>query len=163
MRYRKKIVRAHLEFQLQYINYNKKKYINFILSANLHVAKTIELSRIHLFNIITQYKAMFNDDELIIPGRDLTLNESAIFYHWLEEKVNLRQMRYISRKTIIKRFLTLNLFSDIAISRYARTRFTGCDVYRLHFRPVHVLRIVIWSSGCRLHRSNVGHICSSYR
>lgn len=51
------------------------------------MAKTIELSRIHLFNIITQYKAMFNDDELIIPGRDLTLNESAIFYHWLEEKV----------------------------------------------------------------------------
>ncbi|XP_018395598.1 PREDICTED: conserved oligomeric Golgi complex subunit 8 [Cyphomyrmex costatus] len=54
---------------------------------NLHMAKTIELSRIHLFNIITQYKAMFNDDELIIPGRDLTLNESAIFYHWLEEKI----------------------------------------------------------------------------
>ncbi|XP_032671808.1 conserved oligomeric Golgi complex subunit 8 [Odontomachus brunneus] len=55
---------------------------------NLHIAKTIELSRIHLFNIITQYKAMFNDDELIIPGRDLTLNESAIFYHWLEEKIS---------------------------------------------------------------------------
>ncbi|KYQ50914.1 Conserved oligomeric Golgi complex subunit 8 [Trachymyrmex zeteki] len=54
---------------------------------NLHMAKTIELSRIHLFNIITQYKAMFNDDELVIPGRDLTLNESAIFYHWLEEKI----------------------------------------------------------------------------
>ncbi|XP_012523218.1 conserved oligomeric Golgi complex subunit 8 [Monomorium pharaonis] len=55
---------------------------------NLHITKTIELSRIHLFNIITQYKAMFNDDELIIPGRDLTLNESAIFYHWLEEKIS---------------------------------------------------------------------------
>lgn len=55
---------------------------------NLHMAKTIELSRIHLFNIITQYKAMFNDDELVIPGRDLTLNESAIFYHWLEEKIS---------------------------------------------------------------------------
>ncbi|XP_029663097.1 conserved oligomeric Golgi complex subunit 8 isoform X2 [Formica exsecta] len=55
---------------------------------NLHITKTIELSRIHLFNIITQYKAMFNDDELVIPGRDLTLNESAIFYHWLEEKIS---------------------------------------------------------------------------
>ncbi|EFN83413.1 conserved oligomeric Golgi complex subunit 8 [Harpegnathos saltator] len=54
---------------------------------NLHIAKTIELSRIHLFNIITQYKAMFNDDE-IVPGHDLTLNESAIFYHWLEEKIS---------------------------------------------------------------------------
>jgi len=57
------------------------------------MTKTIELSRIHLFNIITQYKAMFNDDELVIPGRDLTLNESAIFYHWLEEKVDLCNRR----------------------------------------------------------------------
>lgn len=55
---------------------------------NLHITKTIELSRIHLFNIITQYRAMFNDDELIILGRDPTVNESAIFYHWLEEKIS---------------------------------------------------------------------------
>lgn len=55
---------------------------------NLHITKTIELSRIHLFNIITQYRAMFNDDELIIPGRDPTVNECAIFYHWLEEKIS---------------------------------------------------------------------------
>lgn len=30
---------------------------------------------------------MFNDDELITPGRDLAVNECAIFYHWIEEKV----------------------------------------------------------------------------
>lgn len=65
----------------------QENHLDVTFTANLHIAKTIELSRIHLFNIITQYKAMFNDDELIIPGRDLTLNESAIFYHWLEEKV----------------------------------------------------------------------------
>lgn len=53
--------------------------------SNLHITKTIELSRIYLFNIITQYKAMFNDDE---PGRDLTVNECAIFYHWIEEKIS---------------------------------------------------------------------------
>lgn len=29
---------------------------------------------------------MFNDDE---PGRDLTVNECAIFYHWIEEKVRI--------------------------------------------------------------------------
>ncbi|XP_031834230.1 conserved oligomeric Golgi complex subunit 8 isoform X2 [Nomia melanderi] len=51
---------------------------------NLHITKTIELSRIHLFNIITQYKAMFHDDEFIMPGRD----PCAIFYHWLEEKIS---------------------------------------------------------------------------
>ncbi|KZC07678.1 PREDICTED: conserved oligomeric Golgi complex subunit 8 [Dufourea novaeangliae] len=56
--------------------------------ANLHITKTIELSRIHLFNIITQYRAMFNDDELIMPGRDPTVNECAIFHHWLEEKIS---------------------------------------------------------------------------
>ncbi|XP_078037313.1 conserved oligomeric Golgi complex subunit 8 [Augochlora pura] len=55
---------------------------------NLHITKTIELSRIHLFNIITQYRAMFNDDELIMPGRDPTVNECAIFYHWIEEKIS---------------------------------------------------------------------------
>ncbi|XP_050595365.1 conserved oligomeric Golgi complex subunit 8 [Bombus affinis] len=55
---------------------------------NIHITKTIELSRIHLFNIITQYKAMFNDDELITPGRDLTVNECAIFHHWVEEKIS---------------------------------------------------------------------------
>lgn len=54
----------------------------------LHITKTIELSRIHLFNIITQYRAMFNDDELIMPGRDPHVNESAIFYHWLDEKIS---------------------------------------------------------------------------
>lgn len=35
---------------------------------------------------------MFNDDELVLPGRDVTLNESAIFYHWLEEKVNKKRI-----------------------------------------------------------------------
>ncbi|OAD59682.1 Conserved oligomeric Golgi complex subunit 8 [Eufriesea mexicana] len=55
---------------------------------NFHITKTIELSRIHLFNIITQYRAMFNDDELVTPGRDLTVNECAIFYHWIEEKIS---------------------------------------------------------------------------
>lgn len=74
----------------KFYNTIRIKRTTFLLciTANLHIVKTIELSRIHLFNIITQYKAMFNDDELVIPGRDLTLNESAIFYHWLEEKVD---------------------------------------------------------------------------
>ncbi|XP_015112183.1 conserved oligomeric Golgi complex subunit 8 [Diachasma alloeum] len=55
---------------------------------NFHLAKTIELSRIHLFNIITQYRAMFNDDDHSSSTRDAVINESAIFYHWLEEKLS---------------------------------------------------------------------------
>ncbi|XP_011312770.1 conserved oligomeric Golgi complex subunit 8 [Fopius arisanus] len=54
---------------------------------NFHLTKTIELSRIHLFNIITQYRAMFNDDDHS-STRDPVINESAIFYHWLEEKLS---------------------------------------------------------------------------
>lgn len=72
----------------------RDSWLQSLLSAipkddpNIHITKTIELSRIHLFNITTQYKAMFNDDELIIPGRDPTVNECAIFYHWIEEKIS---------------------------------------------------------------------------
>ncbi|XP_063990637.1 conserved oligomeric Golgi complex subunit 8 [Diachasmimorpha longicaudata] len=54
---------------------------------NYHLTKTIELSRIHLFNIITQYRAMFIDDDHT-STRDSVINESAIFYHWLEEKLS---------------------------------------------------------------------------
>ncbi|XP_012273224.1 conserved oligomeric Golgi complex subunit 8 [Orussus abietinus] len=55
---------------------------------NIHLTKTIELSRIHLFNIITQYRALFNDDGHLSMSRDFAINESAIFYHWLEEKIS---------------------------------------------------------------------------
>ncbi|XP_008543468.1 conserved oligomeric Golgi complex subunit 8 [Microplitis demolitor] len=56
--------------------------------SNFHLTKTIELSRIHLFNIITQYRAMFNDDDHLIVNRDNVINEAAIFPHWLEEKLS---------------------------------------------------------------------------
>lgn len=55
---------------------------------NFHLTKTIEYSRIHLFNIITQYRAMFNDDDSITTNRDPAINEPAIFYHWIEEKIS---------------------------------------------------------------------------
>ncbi|XP_012253020.2 conserved oligomeric Golgi complex subunit 8 [Athalia rosae] len=54
---------------------------------NHHLTKTIELSRIHLFNIITQYRAIFNDEEHLTSSRHV-INESAIFHHWLEEKIS---------------------------------------------------------------------------
>ncbi|GLH07420.1 Conserved oligomeric Golgi complex subunit 8 [Gryllus bimaculatus] len=53
-----------------------------------HLSKTIELSRIHLFNIVTQYRAIFSDDEpLLSTSRDNNINESAVFYSWITEKV----------------------------------------------------------------------------
>ncbi|XP_021915362.1 conserved oligomeric Golgi complex subunit 8 isoform X2 [Zootermopsis nevadensis] len=57
--------------------------------ANHHLSKTIELSRIHLFSIVTQYRAIFSDDEPILPlPKDQNINETAIFYSWITEKVS---------------------------------------------------------------------------
>lgn len=51
---------------------------------------------------------MFNDDELITPGRDLTVNECAIFYHWVEEKVYWIFMYFL---TIYLQYSIINFFS----------------------------------------------------
>ncbi|XP_054260981.1 conserved oligomeric Golgi complex subunit 8-like [Macrosteles quadrilineatus] len=53
-----------------------------------HLTKTIELSRIHLFNIVTQYRAVFSDEEPVLSSRQLSLAESTIFHSWLNEKVS---------------------------------------------------------------------------
>ncbi|XP_046688609.1 LOW QUALITY PROTEIN: uncharacterized protein LOC124374442, partial [Homalodisca vitripennis] len=56
--------------------------------ATHHLTKTIELSRIHLFNIVTQYRAVFTDEEHIITSRQLALAESSIFQSWLNQKIS---------------------------------------------------------------------------
>uniref|UniRef100_A0A1B6M794 Conserved oligomeric Golgi complex subunit 8 n=1 Tax=Graphocephala atropunctata TaxID=36148 RepID=A0A1B6M794_9HEMI len=56
--------------------------------ATHHLTKTIELSRIHLFNIVTQYRAVFSDEESIISSRQLALAESSIFQSWLNQKIS---------------------------------------------------------------------------
>lgn len=61
----------------------------FFFSANQYILKTIELSRIHLFNIITQYRAIFSDEEPVIPSpSNCNINETSIFYSWLNEKIS---------------------------------------------------------------------------
>ena len=59
-----------------------------------HISKTIEEYRIHLFDIITQYRAIFSDDEMSSTGstylgqqRDSANNESRLFYCWLQQKI----------------------------------------------------------------------------
>ncbi|XP_047002255.1 conserved oligomeric Golgi complex subunit 8 [Schistocerca americana] len=57
--------------------------------ASQHLNKTIELTRIHLFNIVTQFRAIFSDEEPILPSpRDQNVNETAIFYSWITEKIH---------------------------------------------------------------------------
>ena len=61
-----------------------------------HISKTIEEMRIHLFDIITQYRAIFTDDDLHSPQTSLgnvfamgkeSNNESKLFYCWLQQKI----------------------------------------------------------------------------
>jgi len=52
------------------------------------LSKTIEITRVNLFNIITQYRAIFNDEEST-PASLLRqeVNENMIFFTWVNDKV----------------------------------------------------------------------------
>lgn len=62
--------------------------MNFIL-VNHHLTKTIEVTRVNLFNIMTQYRAIFNDDEHspLVSSSVQNINQNIIFYTWIRDKV----------------------------------------------------------------------------
>ncbi|XP_028404258.1 conserved oligomeric Golgi complex subunit 8-like [Dendronephthya gigantea] len=54
-----------------------------------HISKTIEASRVHLFDIITQYRAIFSDDEPGILGDDEDSSaNSSLFHAWIVQKIS---------------------------------------------------------------------------
>lgn len=45
----------------------------------------------NLFNIATQYKAIFNDDEHspLATGKNQNVNHNVIFFSWIKDKVKI--------------------------------------------------------------------------
>lgn len=67
-----------------------KKVINEIDKSDpyQHVIKVIESSRIHLFDIITQYRAIFSDDDPMLLVHDSSKSNCAIFHSWMTMKIS---------------------------------------------------------------------------
>lgn len=112
-----------------FVNNNWSK-CRIILAAH-HLSKTIEITRVNLFNIITQYRAIFNDDESFLRQE---VNENMIFFTWVNDKV-----RGLSNSFLFR----CNTLTDFRISFYTRRRFTVNAFSWISLGSVHVFWTVV--------------------
>ena len=61
-----------------------------VIQAYQHLSKTIEASRVHLFDIMTQYRAIFPDDDPLIIGQSSGSLLRGFFYQWVNENVRIQ-------------------------------------------------------------------------
>jgi len=82
-------VLSELELRLKFLQ-SRDTYLNSLLSAipckdpSQHLMKTIEVSRSQLFNIITQYRAVFSQDDTFPANH---LSDFPLLQSWINAKV----------------------------------------------------------------------------
>ena len=78
-------------------------------AAYHHISKVVEASRVHLFDIVTQYRAIFTDDDLLLTASsDDRPNDSILFHGWVVQKVCLNARTFL--------FYPVNIFRRLAVS-----------------------------------------------
>uniref|UniRef100_G3ML85 Conserved oligomeric Golgi complex subunit 8 n=1 Tax=Amblyomma maculatum TaxID=34609 RepID=G3ML85_AMBMU len=57
--------------------------------AYTHLTRVVEACRVHLFDIVTQYRAIFSDDDPLagLGSKDPDTLDAAIFYSWITSQV----------------------------------------------------------------------------
>jgi len=83
------------ELRLKFLQ-ARESWLNSILSGvpkddpYLHLTRTMEVLRVHLFDIVTQYRSIFSDDmeHLIGVGTGDHFDNRLLFTSWLSKKVN---------------------------------------------------------------------------
>uniref|UniRef100_A0A8D8R618 Conserved oligomeric Golgi complex subunit 8 n=2 Tax=Cacopsylla melanoneura TaxID=428564 RepID=A0A8D8R618_9HEMI len=92
--------------------------------ANEHLSKVIELSRTHLFSIVSQYRAVFSDDET--SPNELDHFEGTHFFAWINEKVldflaTVQKDLPLCPPSSLDSLLEQSLYFGLSLSR------VGCD------------------------------------